>query len=92
MKKILLFCGSFLLIVIVGLLISYFIAKHSAEKITHEYKYSISPLKGQLVLFIDDSFSPCWVFRGEYENALTGVTFDVFVSIFGKIILVPKKL
>ena len=84
-------CCLILVIVVAGVFLSYSVSKEQAEEVAQRHQGSVSPLKGQLVLFIGDDFSPCWVFRGEYEDALTGATFDVYVSVFGRIIRAPSK-
>ena len=48
-------------------------------------------MKGHLILFVDGEFDPCWIFMGEHQTALTGGTFDVYVSLFGKVIDTPGK-
>ena len=68
---------------------SYLVAKNSANNVALAYEGSLSPLKGQLVLFGDDPLTPCWVFRAEYGNVITGATFDVYVSFFGKVLKKP---
>jgi hypothetical protein len=65
------------------LLISYVVAKTKAHKVAAQFAGDLSPLKGRLVLFVDGNFVPLWIFRAEYEQALTGATFDVYVSLCG---------
>lgn len=72
--------------------ISYSVSRVRAEAIARPYAKSISPLRGQLILFIDNQFNPCWLFRAKYNEALTGATFDVYMSIFGTQIKSKKKL
>ncbi|GBC59963.1 hypothetical protein DENIS_0905 [Desulfonema ishimotonii] len=89
MKKIIILY--LLLIIIGGILISYSVSKERAENIVRNYEEPISPLKGQLIIFIGDKFSPCWLFRGEHKHALTGATFDVYVSMSGRVFKIPPK-
>lgn len=65
---------------------SYTISKSRAEELSSVQGVEISPVKGRLLLFVGDEFNPCWLFSGENEKALTGATFDVRVSFFGRII------
>jgi len=91
MKKIL---GIFLLIFLIlacGLGASYKIAKGKAKKVVETFPGQLSPLNAQLALFNSSSFPPCWIFRAEYENLMTGATFDVYVSLSGRIIMIPPK-
>lgn len=85
------FCLILFFIVIAGIFISYSISKTRTENIMLNYHMPISSLKSQLVIFMGDEFSPCWIFRGEYENAITGATFDVYVSLFGNVISFPES-
>ena len=80
-----------LLLISLGVFLSYSVSKERAERIAHESKIPISPLKGKLIVFIDNEFLPCWVFRGEHENAMTGATFDVYVSLFGRVLKGPPR-
>jgi hypothetical protein len=78
----------------VGILVcflgSFLISQNTAEKIRKNLNNEVSHLKGQLVLFQNDSFNPCWVFRGEYALVMTGATFDVYVSLTGDVLKVPS--
>lgn len=86
-KRIIVSCSVLLLIIIGGGILSYSISKKRAECVVQKYpELSISPLKGRLILFIDDEWRPCWLFIGEYNNVLTGMTFDVYVSLFGRVL------
>ena len=88
-RKILIVCCILVFILVGGFSLSYSTSKRRAETIALGSKAPISPLEGQLVLFIGDDFIPCWVFRGEYKYAITGATFDVYVSIFGRVFKKP---
>lgn len=66
--------------------VSFSISRKQANLVAERYRDIISPLKGELVLFIDGDFRPCWVFRGEPKELLSGSTYDVYVSLTGKII------
>lgn len=89
MKKVILCFFILFAIVAGGSLLSYSASKSRAEIIAQNFRVPISPLEGHLVLFIDNEFSPCWIFIGEFESAITGATFDVYVSLFGKVLKVP---
>ena len=78
-----------ILLIALGVFSSYSVSKGRAERIAQASKMPISPLKGGLIVLVDDEFLPCWVFRGEYENAMTGATFDVYVSLFGRVLKGP---
>jgi hypothetical protein len=73
----------------IGVFLSYTTSKDKAVEIARSQSVQISPLEGNLVLFIGNKFSPCWLFRGENEKALTGATFDVYVPFFGRVIDTP---
>ncbi len=85
MKRIAYCIGLVVIIIIAGIYYSYSIAKTIAEKNVQNYHGAISPLKSQFVLFIDNELNPCWVFRSEYNDALTGATYDVYVTLFGSL-------
>ena len=86
MKKFVVCCSLCLMFAFTGGL-SYAISKGRAERFAQRYStISLSPLKGQLVFFIDGNFKPCWLFRGEYMDALTGAIFDIYVSFLGTVI------
>lgn len=72
--------------------ISYSISKERANAFLEKqtYKEQISPLRGQLVVFVNGKFNPCWIFRGEFKDAITGATFDVYVSLSGELCTMPK--
>jgi len=76
-------------LVAIGAFLSYTTSKEKAAELARNQSVQISPLKGNLVLIIGDKFSPCWLFRGENEKALSGATFDVYVSLFGRVINTP---
>ena len=92
MKK-LIACCLLLFLIVGGGCLSYSISKKHAEAVRDDYQrdyhLSISPLKGHLMLGIDGKLSPFWFFNGEYLDAITGCTFDVYVSLFGKIFKTP---
>ncbi len=86
-KRIAIACCCLFLIIIGGIFLSYSISKERAENFAQRYhELSISPLKGRLILFIGGEFRSCWLFSGEYNDELTGMTFDVFVSFFGRVL------
>ena len=91
MKKIILFSIIFFAVVSTGLGSSFLISKRSAEKVAERYTGEISPLRGHLVLFTGDTFTPCWRFSGEYANLMTGSTFDVYVSFLGEVQKAPGR-
>ena len=68
-------------------LASFLIAKKSADRVAFEFEVALSPLESRLILFGDDPWTPCWVFRWEYTNLITGATFDVYVSFTGKVLM-----
>ena len=51
---------------------------------------SISSLRGHFLLFLRGK-GPCWLFSGTYLDALTGATFDVYVSLLGKVFKTTPK-
>jgi uncharacterized protein YpmB len=53
-----------LFLVAIGVFLSYTTSKEKAVEIARNQSVQISPLEGNLVLFIEDKFSPCWLFRG----------------------------
>lgn len=55
------------------------------------YAAEIGPLKGHLILFAGDKFTPCWRFSGEYANRMTGSTFDVYVLFLGNVQTAPGR-
>lgn len=85
MKKIIVSSVILILLLTIAICFSYVIAKNQAYYVAQDYQEQMSPLKGNLILFIDDTFSPCWIFRGEHKELLTG-TFDVYVTFFGNVI------
>ena len=85
MKKSILYIIIFFAVVLAGLGSSFLISKRSAEKVAERYAGEIGPLKGHPILFTGDKFTPCWWFRGEYVNLMTGSTFDVYVSFLGNV-------
>jgi hypothetical protein len=89
MKKAIIAVSLAALIIVLGAILSYSVSKVHANRIVRESKMPVSPLKGRLIVFIDDEFLPCWLFRGEFENAMTGATFDVHVSLFGRVLKSP---
>lgn len=70
---------------------SYFYSFKKAEKIKDTYEGSLSPLHGRLIIFRNDKIKPQWVFSAEYEKLITGATFDINISLFGKVIQQPPK-
>jgi hypothetical protein len=70
---------------------SYSIAERQAEKVAQSYPGPLSPLKAQLALYGIPGPTPCWVFRAEYSDAITGAMFEVYVSLLGNIIKIPPR-
>lgn len=91
MKKIVIYSLTFIIIVLLGLGLSFWSAKKNADDIRMKFDGEVSNLKGRLVLFQGDDFSPCWVFRGEYIHMITGATFDVYVSLLGNVLKEPTR-
>jgi hypothetical protein len=91
MKRLII--GIFLLFIIstMGLFASYITAREQAEKVAQSFPGSLSPLRTQLALFGAPELTPCWVFRAEYADAMTGATFDVYVSLLGSVLKIPPK-
>jgi uncharacterized protein YpmB len=85
MKKTIIYSIIILIIVLSLFGASFFISQQAAEKVKENYTGEVSKLKGQLILFKGEKFSPCWVFKGEYANQMTGATFDVYVSLLGTV-------
>ncbi|MCP4396204.1 MAG: hypothetical protein GY801_02685 [bacterium] len=86
LRKILV-CCSVILIVMGGGWLSYSVSKkHAGDFARSYYKGELSPLHGQIILFIDGDLKPCWLFRWEYDDAWTGATFDVYISLFGTVL------
>ena len=92
MKRTIVYCILFVAIVFSTGLSSYLVAKNRAYNVAIAFEGSLSPLKGQLVIFGGDPLAPCWVFRGEYSNVMTGATFDVYVSFFGEVLKKPESV
>ncbi len=74
-----------LLIVIILSFSSFFYSKSVASKAANLYGEKLSFVASNLVLFGGDPYAPSWVYRWEYNNIMTGATFDVYVSFFGNI-------
>jgi len=91
MKKLTVACCLLILIVAGGCFYSYAISKERAQKVAESFPGFLSPMKTQLALYGDPELTPCWVFRAEYEDVLTGATFDVYVSLFGKVLKIPPQ-
>lgn len=91
MKKYIIYFICLFFLILGGAFLSYSKALKSAKNISQYDSEQISPLKGNLILFINDEFSPCWIFRGEYKYLMTGATFDVHVSLFGHVFKEPPK-
>ena len=91
MKKIIIFCCLLFLIVLGADFLSYAGSKERAESVEPYYRALNSQLMGQLILFIGDVFSPYRISIGEHKYVLTGVTFDVYVSLFGRVLNDPSK-
>ena len=90
MKKSII-CANFIIIFVLLAFSSYLKSKEQAEMIAQECPLAVSPMRGQLILFMNGDFKPCWMFRGEYKEQITGATFDVYVSIFTKVLIVHGK-
>jgi len=88
-KKILLSFIVLLFMITGSVLISYSVSKSRAETIAQNYRVPISPLEGRLIIFMDSKLKPCWIFVGEYEGAISGATFDVYMSFFGEVLNAP---
>lgn len=68
------------------------LSRKNAEQIADSFKGNISPLRAQFVLVKDDKICvPYWIFRGEYEDLITGASFDVEISLFGKVLKKPPS-
>jgi hypothetical protein len=91
MKRIIIYILIFIIMISIFGISSFYIAKNRANDIALTFKGPLSPLKGELVLFGDDPIFPCWVFSGEYSNAITGAKFDVYVSFLGKVLKQPNR-
>jgi len=68
---------------------SYLIAKEKADMVAKSFPGNLSPMSAQLALFGAPELTPCWVFRAEYYDLMTGATFDVYISLLGKVTKVP---
>lgn len=90
MKIIIAICLTILLLFGAGFF-SYTKSKEQAKKVAQSFAGPLSPMKTQFILYIDHELTPCWVFRAEYEDVITGATFDVYVSLLGKVIEIPPK-
>ena len=89
--KAIIACCLLILILAGGSFLSYSISKERAQKVAQSFPGPLSPLNTQLALYGVPELTPCWVFRAEYEDAITGSTFDVYVSLFGKVLKIPSK-
>jgi len=89
MKKIAVAIVIVLLIIAAGGFSSYLEAKKQAKKVVQSFPGQLSPLSTQLVLFGSPNNFPCWVFRAEYSDLMTGATFDVYVSLWGNVFKIP---
>jgi len=90
MKKIIILFLIIFIIIGILLFLSYSIAKGRAEEVAKRFPGNLSPLKSHLVLSIGNDFKPCWIFQAEYNDLLTGSTFDVYITLFGKVFKKPK--
>lgn len=91
MKKLITYFTIFTLIILACSFGSFWFSKNKAEAIRNNFGNEVSEFKWQLILFQNASFSPCWVFRGEYADVITGATFDVYTSLAGKVLKAPKN-
>ncbi len=90
MKCIIRYSLSLIIVISIAGFSSYFIAKSRAIDIATTFDGSLSPLRGDLALFGEESLAPCWIFKAEYSNAMTGATFDVYISFWGKVLKQPS--
>lgn len=72
-------------------MISYTISKEQAEKVAQSFPGKLSPMTARLALYGVPELTPCWVFRAEYEGEMTGATFDVYLSLLGRVLKIPPK-
>lgn len=72
-----------------GVFASYTIAKKQAKLVAQSFPGNLSPLNTQLYLYGDPDLKPCWIFRAEYVDVMTGATFDVSVSFSGSVLEIP---
>ena len=89
MKKLLVPLVVMITAIIIGGSSSFYISKNNASEIASKSDASLTPLDGQLILFQNDKFSPCWVFRWEYSDKMTGATFDVYTTLMGNVFKSP---
>jgi hypothetical protein len=90
MKK--LTAGCLIILLIAGSsFFSYAISKGRAQKVAESFPGSLSSMRTHLALYGVPELTPCWVFSAEYEDVLTGATFDVYVSLLGKVLKIPPK-
>jgi hypothetical protein len=69
--------------------VSFFNAQRKAVNITNNFEDSLSSLKGRLILFENKALKPQWLFSAEYNEIITGTTFDIQISMFGKVTKQP---
>ena len=67
MKRTIIYCILFVAIVFSTGLSSFLVAKNRADNVAIAFEGSLSPLKGQLVIFGDDPLFPCWVLEGSTQ-------------------------
>ena len=92
MKKIFIGIITVVIILIGSFSLSYINAKEKANLVAKTFTGNLSPFTTQLfILGGNTNLPPCWIFRAEYYDLITGATFDVYVSIFGKVLKVPPK-
>ena len=91
MKKAFITIIIILLIISGGLFFSYSIAIKSAKKVEQSFKGNLSPLGTRFIPYGIPEITPCWVVRSEYSDLYTGATFDVYVSLSGKVLRVPPQ-
>ena len=89
MKKIMIGILSLCVICFGSIAASYLIAKNKADMVAQSFLGNLSPMSAQLALFGGPELTPCWIFRAEYYDLMTGATFDVYVSLLGKVLKVP---
>lgn len=90
MKKLLSVILLLTFLVIGGIFTSYSIAMKQAEKVANTYPGRLSKFSTNLILFgTPNPKPPFWYCRAEYSDAITGATFDVYVSLTGKVIKIP---
>ena len=89
MKKLIVCILLLFVIIAGGFLASYFVAEEKAAQVANSFPGSLGSIETQFALHGLPKLTPCWVMRSEYANQMTGATFDVYVSFWGKVLKVP---